>query len=264
MRAMPSQDTYITMSCISNRIGGSLISTTKWTGVSLQYILEQIQPEEGAIALKIVGADDFDEYISIDLIRQDERIMLAYAFDDEPLPLRNGFPLRTHIPNRYGMKQPKWIRSIEVVPSHEDGYWVRRGWSQNAVVNATSVVDTVATEAVYSDDNGQMFIPIGGIAWAGDRGIARVEVSIDDGEWQEARLRDPISDRTWTIWRYDWPFAEGEHTFAVRCYEEPMAGQNEPILQPTERRSTRPDGATGIHSVSSTVREPQAEETVEG
>jgi DMSO/TMAO reductase YedYZ molybdopterin-dependent catalytic subunit len=266
IRAMPSRDDYITMSCISNRIGGSLISTVKWTGVSFQHILEQIQPDENAIALRITGYDGFDEYLDLELIRQDERIMLAYAFDDADLPLRNGYPLRTHIPNRYGMKQPKWINGIEVVAEHEPGYWVRRGWSAEAIVNATSVVDTVATSAIYSDSSGQMFVPIGGIAWAGARPIVRVEVSVDDGEWVEAQLRDPISERTWTIWRYDWAFAEGNHTFAVRCYEAPADGQGDPVLQITSEQGVRPDGATGIHSVDSTVRAPEevSAETVEG
>ncbi|MDQ7024181.1 MAG: molybdopterin-dependent oxidoreductase [Anaerolineae bacterium] len=265
IRAMPSREDYLTMACISNRIGGSLISTVKWTGVSFQHILEQIQPTEDAVALKITSVDNFDEYVSLDLIRQDERIMLAYAFDDAPLPLRNGYPLRIHIPDRYGMKQPKWITNIEVVAVHEPGYWVRRGWSEEAIVNATSVVDTVATSAIYSDDSGQMFVPIGGMAWAGDRGIARVEVSIDDGDWVEADLRDPISERTWTIWRYDWAFTEGQHTFAVRCYETPSDGQSDPTLQITTQRGVRPDGATGIHAASASVRAPEEDaDTVEG
>lgn len=259
---MPSMTEYITMSCISNRIGGSLISTTKWTGVSFQYILEQVRPAENARALKITGYDGFDEYIDLDLIRNDERVMLTYAWDDQPLPDRNGYPLRTHIPDRYGMKQPKWIEKIEVVDDWEPGYWVRRGWSRDAIVNSTSVIDTVATREVYTDDAGQMLVPIGGIAWAGDRGIVRVEVRADGGEWVEAELRETLSDRTWAVWRYDWPFAEGSHTFEVRAYETPMDAQSEPILQPTNTRGTRPDGATGIHSESATLA--SAETTTHG
>ncbi len=259
IRQMPSMTEFITMSCISNRIGGSLISTTKWTGVSFQHILEQVQPSEDATAIKITGADGFDEFIDLDLIREDERIMLTYAWDDEPLPLRNGFPLRTHIPNRYGMKQPKWIVGMEFVAEAERGYWVRRGWSAEALVQTTSVIDTVSTNNIYSDDSGQMFVPVGGIAHAGDRGIARVEVRVDDREWQEAQLREPLSDRTWVIWRYDWPFAEGEHTFAVRAYEPAPEGESDPILQPTDPSPARPDGATGIHDRDAVIRAPEPE-----
>jgi DMSO/TMAO reductase YedYZ molybdopterin-dependent catalytic subunit len=252
IKAMPSISEYITMSCISNRVGGSLISTVKWTGVSFQQILDTVQPSDSARAIKITGYDGFDEYIELDLIRNDERIMLAYAFDDQDLPLRNGYPLRTHIPNHYGMKQPKWIQAMEFVDAWEEGYWVRRGWSRDAIVNSTSVVDTVATNDVYTVGE-QSFVPIGGMAWAGDRGIVRVEVQVDDGEWLEAQIREAISDRTWVLWRYDWPFAEGSHTFAVRAYEAPADGQADPVLQPVESRGTRPDGATGIHAVSVTI-----------
>lgn len=251
--AMPSMSDYITMSCISNRLGGSLISTVKWTGVSYQYILDQIKPTAQAHALKITGYDGFDEYIDLDIIRNDERVMLVYAWDDKPLPDRNGYPLRTHIPNRYGMKQPKWIQSVEVVDAWEPGYWVRRGWSRDAIVNTVSVIDTVATSDVYKDASGQMYVPIGGIAWSGARGIVRVEVSVDGGEWVEAKLRKPLSDRTWVIWRYDWPFVEGSHTFEVRAYEPAPNGQGDPILQPTQPQGTRPDGATGIYSRTATL-----------
>lgn len=249
IKELPATEAFLTMSCISNRIAGSLISTTKWTGVSFQEILEIVQPDENAVAIKIVGYDDFDEYVSLDMIREDDRIMLAYYFNDEPLPLRNGFPLRIHIPDRYGMKQPKWIRSMEFVSEHEPGYWVRRGWSRDAIVNAVSVIDTVSTQSAYQQD-GSWVIPVGGMAWAGDRGISKVEISIDGGEWVEADLRDPLSQRSWTIWRYEWPFEEGPHTFAVRAYEA------DGTLQPTATRGTRPDGATGIHEVDEIVMEP--------
>lgn len=257
---MPSQSEYLTMSCISNRIAGSLISTTKWTGVSFKEILERVEPSEEAMAVKIVGYDDFDEYVDLELLRNDDRIMLAYHFDDQPLPLRNGFPLRIHIPNRYGMKQPKWIRSIEFVDAWEPGYWVRRSWSRDAIVNATSVIDTVATDDVYSDDDGQMFVPMGGIAWAGDRAITAVEVKIDDGDWVAAEIREPLSGRAWSIWRYDWAFEEGNHTVQVRTYEADPEGQSDPVLQPTETRGTRPDGATGIHSSIFSAIVPEEEE----
>lgn len=248
--AMPSVSEYITMACISNPIGGSLISTTKWTGVPMQYILEQVQPEEDAVALYIVGADGFDEYLSLDLIRQDERIMLCHSFDDQRLPVPNGFPLRVHIPDRYGMKQPKWITRMEVLSQMGEGYWVRRGWSREAFVRATSVVDVVGATRTYVQD-GTAYVPIGGIAWAGARGISKVEIRIDDGEWLEAQLRAPLSERSWVIWRYDWAFSEGNHTVTVRCTESngaPQIEQEEPV---------RPDGATGYHSVRATLPTPQ-------
>jgi hypothetical protein len=241
IRAMPVDEQFITMSCISNPIGGDLISTIKWTGTSMQNVLARIAPPEGATHLKITGADGFDETVAIDLISSDPRIMLSYAWEDQPLPAKHGFPLRIHIPDLYGMKQPKWITGIEFIPEDQDGYWVRRSWSKEARVLATSVIDTVAVEDAFEAD-GTVFVPIGGIAWAGARGLSAVEVRVDEGAWQPAALRAPISDRTWQIWRYDWPFSPGQHTFEVRCAE----ADGTPQIETPAR--TFPDGATGIHS----------------
>ncbi len=237
---------YLTLACISNRIGGDLTSTQKWTGVSMKTLLEAAELSENAKYLRIFSADGFDETVDIDLIMQDERVMLTYAWDDEPLPVRNGFPLRIYIPDRYGMKQPKWITEMEVVEEYEDGYWVRRGWSKEAIMVTTSVVDVVAVDDAFEMD-GQTFVPVGGIAHAGDRSISKVEVQVDDGEWVEAQLRDPLSDKTWVIWRYDWPLSEGNHTFAVRTVD----GEGDPQIETS--RGTRPDGATGIHSLRQSV-----------
>jgi DMSO/TMAO reductase YedYZ molybdopterin-dependent catalytic subunit len=240
---------FITLACISNPLGGDLISTQKWTGVSMQKILADADLPDNAHYLRIYGADGFDETVAIDLINQDERIMLTYAWDDQPLPQRNGFPLRIYIPNHYGMKQPKWITEIEVVENYEDGYWVRRGWDRDAVMVATSVIDVVAVDEAH-EDNGTTYIPVGGIAHAGDRSISKVEVQVDDGEWQEALLRDPLSDKTWVLWRYEWPFEEGQHTFAVRCVD----GKGEAQIESS--RGTRPSGATGIVHTNAFIESP--------
>ena len=234
-------DRFITLSCISNRIGGTLISTTKWSGFLVKDFLDLVQPGEEAVALKITGADNFDEYVMLDVINSDDRIMFAYEWDDQPLKQKHGFPLRIYIPDRYGMKQPKWIKSIEFVDAWAEGYWVRRGWSVDAIVNTTSVVDTVATDSILKDDEGYV-VPVGGIAYAGAKMISRVEVSVNGSEWEEAQLRSPLSELTWVIWRYDWRFQEGEYRFEVRTYDD--AGN----LQSLDSRGTRPDGATGVHS----------------
>ncbi len=237
---------FVTLSCISNRIGGTLISTTKWSGFRVQEFLDLVQPQAEAVALKITGADNFDEYVMLDLIQSDDRIMFAYEWDDQPLKQKHGFPLRIYIPDRYGMKQPKWIKSIEFVDAWAEGYWVRRSWSKEAMVNTTSVVDAVATDAILKDADGYV-VPIGGIAYSGAKQISKVEVSVNDGEWQEAQLRQPLSELTWVIWRYDWRFQEGSFKFQVRTYDG--AGN----LQSMESRGTRPDGATGVHHKSASM-----------
>ena len=121
------------------------------------------------------SGDGFHESVPLDLIASDERIMLCYGWDGHALPIDHGFPLRIWIPDRFGMKQPKWITGIEVTEELKLGYWVTRGWDSVAQVQATSVIDTVAEDAAYVSE-GRQFVPIGGIAFAGSRGVSRVEV----------------------------------------------------------------------------------------
>lgn len=234
------REQYVTLSCISGRVGTDLISTTQWTGASLQEILADVRPEDDARYLHIRSGDGFHETVDMDLIASDERIMLSYAWDGNPIPIDHGFPLRIWIPDRYGMKQPKWITDMELSPDYKPGYWVKRGWDEVAQVKATSVIDTIASNAAYESE-GRILIPVGGIAFAGARGISKVELRVDDGPWQEARLRTPLSETTWVVWRYDWPFEEGRHTFEVRCTESDGTPQIE------EEQGNRPSGATGIH-----------------
>jgi hypothetical protein len=121
--------------------------------------------------------------------------MLTYAWDGLPLPEKHGFPLRVYIPDRYGMKQPKWIESIEVTDHWEPGYWVVRGWDREARMKATSVIDTIATNMMIAQPSQEMRLPIGGIAHAGVRGISKVELRVDNGEWMPAELRTPYPAR---------------------------------------------------------------------
>ena len=241
-----ARDQYVTLSCISGRIGTTLISTTQWTGVSVQDILADVRPSKNARYLHITSGDGFYETVDLDLIASDERIMLTYAWDGNPIPINHGFPLRIWLPDRFGMKQPKWITGIEVTDDYKEGYWVERGWDEVAQVQAVSVIDTVAEDAVY-ESGGQQFVPVGGIAFAGARGISRVEVRVDEGPWQRAELRAPLSETTWAIWRYDWPFSAGKHEFEVRCAELDGTPQIE------EERGNRPSGARGIHSKSASL-----------
>ncbi len=238
---------YVTLSCISGRVGTGLIGTTLWTGANLNEVLADAGLQADAKYLRVYSADGFHETVDLSLVEKDDRLMLAYAWDGRLLPPEHGAPLRIYVPDRYGMKQPKWITDIEVVSDYEDGYWVERNWDKVARMNATSVIDTVAVDATYEDESGQKLIPIGGIAHAGARGISKVEVRVDGGSWQEAELRDPLSDVTWVIWRYDWMFEAGDHTFEVRCAE----GDGTPQIE--EVREARPSGSTGIHSVEEEI-----------
>jgi DMSO/TMAO reductase YedYZ molybdopterin-dependent catalytic subunit len=241
-----SQDLFVTLSCVSNPLGGSLISTTLWTGVPFRDILAQVQPLPSAHYAHMTAADGFDEVVEIAMVEADPRIMLVYEWNGEPLPAKHGYPLRIYIPDLYGMKQPKWITGINLVPDFIEGYWLVRGWDRTARMKATSVIDTVATDSI-DIRGGLTYVPVGGIAHAGDRGISKVEVQVDGGEWQPAALRQPLSELTWVIWRFDWPFAEGNHRFAVRATD----GQGQ--LQVAESQAAFPSGATGIYEKTADI-----------
>jgi DMSO/TMAO reductase YedYZ molybdopterin-dependent catalytic subunit len=235
---------FVTLACISNPVGGSLIGTTRWTGVSLQRLLPGLRLAPTATHLKLSSADRFYEFVALETIRGDARVMLAYDWDGVPLTTKHGFPLRIYIPDLYGMKQPKWIQSIEAVDQWEPGYWVKRGWDRTARMKATSVIDTVSVDMMLSQADATTRIPVGGIAHAGARGISKVEVRVDDAPWSEARLRAPLSDTTWVMWRYDWPFQAGNHTFTVRCFDGAGAAQIVGLAPP------HPSGASGLHGKS--------------
>jgi DMSO/TMAO reductase YedYZ molybdopterin-dependent catalytic subunit len=235
---------FVTLACISNPVGGGLIGTTRWTGVSLQRLLPDLHLAPNATHLKLTSADRFYEVVALETIRDDERAMLAYDWDGVPLTTGHGFPLRTYIPDLYGMKQPKWLQSIEAMDHWEPGYWVKRGWDRTARMKATSVIDTVSVDMMLSQANASTLIPVGGVAHAGARGISRVEVRTDGGPWREARLREPLSGLTWVIWRYDWPFQPGQHTLTVRCYDR------RGTLQTPDPAPPHPSGAAGLHSKS--------------
>lgn len=233
-------DQFITLACISNPIGGSLIGTQRWTGVPLRDLLEEVGPQASATHLRIHSVDDFFEIVPLENVMADERIMLTYAWDGLPLPPEHGFPLRIYIPDRYGMKQPKWIESIELIDHDEEGYWVRRGWDKEARMKATSLIDTVAVDMMISGADETTIVPVGGIAHAGDRGISKVQVQMDDGPWTDAELREPLSEKTWVLWRFGWPFRAGDHRLTVRCFE----GDGTPQI--ATRSPVSPSGATGL------------------
>jgi DMSO/TMAO reductase YedYZ molybdopterin-dependent catalytic subunit/uncharacterized membrane protein HdeD (DUF308 family) len=238
IRAMPHVEQNATLQCISNPVGGTLIGSTRWTGVRLRDILKLAKLKEGVVEIKFTCGDGYTESLPLQSAL-DERTLLAYAMNGEALTEGHGFPLRLWTPDRYGMKNPKWITSLEAIGTPYDGYWEVRGWDKEAIVKTTSVIDTIATESAQGD-----VVPVGGIAYSGARGISKVEVSVDGGEWQAATLKDPISPLTWRLWRLDWKSSKGHHQFRVRATN----GQN--ALQTDKVADLHPDGASGYHSKS--------------
>lgn len=222
LRALDPIELFATLCCISNPPGGDLISTTRWTGVSLKRLLPRLGLQPSATHLRVVSADGFFESLALDAILADERIMLAYAWDGVSLPVEHGYPLRLYVPDLYGMKQPKWIVGLHAIERWEPGYWVERGWSKDGRVLPMSAID-----AANRTRDGAF--ELGGVAFAGARGISRVEVRLDDGEWREATMRPPLSNLSWVIWRATLPATPGQHLVAARAFDGQGATQSEPM-----------------------------------
>jgi DMSO/TMAO reductase YedYZ molybdopterin-dependent catalytic subunit len=243
--SLPAKDEYATLECVSNTINppGALISDTRWTGVSLPALLNQAGPVPEARYVIFRCADGYT--VGLPLKRaMNPGALLAYKMDDEPLPNEHGFPLRAIVPGIYGMMNAKWITEIELTDQVYIGYWQERGWSNDATIKTTSII-------YYPPSADQVtgMIPIAGVAFAGDRGISKVEVSVDGGNnWNEATLKKPRSPYSWVLWAYEWtPTSKGNTTIIVRAYDGTGTAQDANVTQPF------PDGATGYHAIQVTV-----------
>ncbi len=245
VRARPAFTKITTLECISNEVGGDYISTGEWTGFPLGDLLSEAGVKPGAVDVVLHAADGYTDSIPIAKALHPDTI-LVYDLNGTPLPEEHGFPLRLIVPGIFGMKNVKWITAIEVAGQDVRGYWQERGWSDVATVQTMS--------RFYSPRRGTRIVAgqpttLGGVAFAGDRGISRVEVSTDGGHaWQAATLEPPLSPLTWVRWTYRWvPPAPGHYTLAVRAADGTGA------LQTSEEQDPLPDGATGYHRIRVTV-----------
>lgn len=239
---LPRVDQTSTLECISNEVGGNLIGNCRWNGTPLAALLERAQLRPGSTRVALYGADGYVDSITIaDALKP--TTLIVYGIDNQPLTVGHGYPVRLIVPNIFGMKNVKWLEKIDVVTFDLQGYWQDRGWSQPAIVQTTSVIDT---QGSVSLENG--VVPLGGIAFAGSRGVQGVEVQIDDGAWATAELEPESSPLQWRRWRYDWPATPGRHTISVRATD----GTGE--LQTDVPQPPHPDGATGYHAVRVNVR----------
>ncbi len=257
LKAMPSTSEYATLECISDKIDGDLISTAYWKGVSLKSILDKAQVLPGAIYIVFRCSDGYDVGIPLDRGLMDGTI-LAYEMNGVPLPAEHGFPVRAIVPGLYGMMNAKWITDIELVDRVYEGFWQRRGWANNAKYQTHSKIvlpgDALRNrfEELSTSSNAAAIgkkSPIAGIAFAGDRGISKVELSTDGGNsWQTASIKDPLSSNSWVLWALEWiPQNRGKYNIVVRATDK--AGS----IQTAEIRDNYPNGSTGFHSVEETV-----------
>jgi DMSO/TMAO reductase YedYZ molybdopterin-dependent catalytic subunit len=250
--ALAVVEQYNTLECVSSRIGDNLISTAKWKGPRLKDILARAGIKQDAKYIVFKCADGYDVGIPIDRGLLDGTL-LAYEMNGVPLPKEHGYPLRAVVPGLYGMMNAKWITEVDAVNNVYEGYWQRRGWANNAEYHTSSSIvipgasdvdrrfDIAGTSTVLLAGN----LPIAGIAFAGDRGVEKVEVSTDGGAtWSQASLKDPLSQYTWVLWYAQWnPPSAGDYKIAVRATDKTGA------VQTAEISDSFPKGATGYHIV---------------
>ena len=242
---LPHQDRYQTLECISNEIGGDLIGNASWRGVSLRDLIATAGPDPKTIKVVFTAADGYTDSIPFERAMSPANL-LAYAMNGEPLVPGHGAPARLLIPGIFGMKNVKWLTKIDLVADDYKGYWQQRGWSDEAVIQTMSEINTI-DEKHPSITAGKA--ELAGIAFAGDRGISKVEVSVDGGKtWQTATLKDPLGPYTWRLWRLEWDAKPGEYTVVVRATD----GTGK--VQTSTETDTLPNGATGWDTKSVRVR----------
>jgi DMSO/TMAO reductase YedYZ molybdopterin-dependent catalytic subunit len=239
LKALPAVERYQTLECISNKVGGDLISTARWVGVPLPEILERAGVGRGAVEVVFRAAGGYSDSLSIDQA-MDPSTLIAIGMNDHVLPRVHGFPARLLSVGNYGMKNPKWLTEIEVVNHQYEGFWEGRGWTKPAIVKTWSRIDTPPSGAALGRS-----ATVAGIAFAGDRGISRVEVSTDGGRtWNQAELKTPLSGLTWRLWRYAWDLnGRGEFGVGVRAYDGMGSLQSGRFTEPY------PSGATGYDAI---------------
>ncbi|MFF0469807.1 molybdopterin-dependent oxidoreductase [Micromonospora zamorensis] len=244
--ARPLVERYVTLACVSNEVGGDLIGNARWLGVPLRELLDEVEPDADADQVVGRSVDGWTCGTPTAALRDGRDALLAVGMNGEPLPVEHGFPVRMVVPGLYGyVSACKWVTELELTRFADfDAYWVPRGWSVEGPIKTQSRIDTPRGRNRLTTGP----VTIAGVAWAQHRGIRQVEVRVDDGEWQQAELAPAVSVDTWVQWSWRWDATPGEHRLQVRATD--ATGETQ-----TERtQDVVPDGATGWHTVTVTVR----------
>ena len=238
----PMVERYVTLACVSNEVGGDLIGNALWLGTPIRALLDEADPLPEADQVVQRSADGWTCGAPTTVLRDGRDALLAIGMNGEPLPVAHGFPVRMIVPGLYGyVSACKWITEIELTRFADfDAYWVPRGWSAQAPVKTQSRIDTPRDGA--SRPAGP--ITVAGVAWAQHRGIAKVEVQVDDGPWETASLAPAASADTWRQWSHAWAASSGRHVVRVR------ATDSDGVTQTADTAAPAPDGATGWHEVT--------------
>lgn len=243
--ARPMVERYITLACVSNEVGGELVGNARWLGVRIKDLLDEVEPDDGADQVVSRSVDGYTAGTPTAALRDGRDALLAVGMNGEPLPVEHGFPVRMVVPGLYGyVSATKWLTELELSRfSDFSAYWVRRDYAALAPVKTQSRIDTPAAGKRLE----QGLVMVAGVAWAQQRGVSAVEVRVDDGPWQQARLAAVPSVDTWRQWSWPWQATPGKHRLQVRATDNTGQVQTGQVHEPL------PDGATGWHTIRVTV-----------
>jgi DMSO/TMAO reductase YedYZ molybdopterin-dependent catalytic subunit len=241
LTAMPAVTREITLECISNSVGGGLMSNARWRGVPLRTLLGAAGPDPRADQVMLHGADGYTHELALDAALG-EGALVAYAMNGEPLPHRHGFPARVLVPGAYGELSVKWVVRIEVQEAGPLGFYSRQGWEADRVRTTSRIDRPRRRERLVAGRP----VEVGGVAFAGDRGISAVELSVDGGRtWRRARIDRQAAPTAWALWSAGWtPSRAGVHELVVRAVD----GEGTP--QDPAERGIAPAGSGGLHRVA--------------
>ncbi|ROR73457.1 molybdopterin-dependent oxidoreductase [Bogoriella caseilytica] len=242
--AQPLVEALVTLTCVSNTVGGDLAGNAVWTGWPVRELLARARPLPEADMVLSTSVDGWTAGTPLEVLTDDRNSLLAVGMNGEPLPEQHGFPVRMVVPGLYGyVSATKWVVDLKVTRFADDeGYWTPRGWAERGPIKTASRIDVPRGEV----DAGPGVIA--GVAWAQHRGVSAVEVRVDDGDWQTAALAEEPTVDSWRMWKLDWDAEPGQHTITVRATDGDGEVQTEEIAAPA------PDGASGWHSVEVEVR----------
>lgn len=230
----------VTLTCVSNEVGGGLVGNARWFGVPLDRLLDRAGVQEGVDQIVGRAVDGWTAGFPLEAAYDGRPALVAIGMNGDALPRRHGFPARLVVAGLYGyVSDTKWLSQIELTTFDAyDAYWVTRGWDRFGPVRTQTRIDVPSGRAVRAGAT-----PIAGVAWAGERGISGVEVSIDGGAWQRAELAAALAETTWRQWRLNWDATPGRHLLRARAID----GNGE--VQTAEERPPEPSGATGYHEI---------------